>query len=108
MTTYQHGGDLKAFAKKAKCQEEDILDLSSNINFVKPKVTLDFDITQYPNYDDLYLSVARYFAVKSENIELYNGGSAAIFSFFRNCEAIRCVIYAPAYLEYITAASLFG
>ncbi len=107
MTTYQHGGDVKAFAKKVGCKESEVLDLSSNINFVKPKVILDFDIATYPNYEDLYQSIATHFEVNPQELELYNGGSAAIFSFFRACEATTCVIYAPAYLEYKKAATLF-
>ncbi len=42
MTTYQHGGDIQNFAKKAGCRVEEVIDLSSNINFVKPQAATVF------------------------------------------------------------------
>ena len=39
-----------------QCRVE-IIDLSSNINFVKPQINVDFntlDISSYPTYDKLY------------------------------------------------------
>ncbi len=106
--SFQHGGDIHAFAKKIGCNPSEVLDLSSNINFIKPEVTPDFTIDSYPNYDDLYHSLATHFKVKTTQMELFNGGSSAIFSLFRHLENSTCVIYAPAYLEYKKAATLFG
>ena len=100
MQTYQHGGDIKAFAKKVGCAESEVIDLSSNINFVHPNVTLDFDIRSYPNYETLYESLATHFKVQSSELELFNGGSSAIFSLFRELKNETCVLYSPAYLEY--------
>ena len=106
MQTYQHGGDIKAFAKKVGCAESEVIDLSSNINFVHPNVTLDFDIRSYPNYETLYESLATHFKVQSSELELFNGGSSAIFSLFRELKNETCVLYSPAYLEYKKAALL--
>jgi len=117
MTTYQHGGDIAAFAKTCGCSEAEVIDLSSNINFIKPRIHTDFnqvDISPYPNYDALYQRLAAHYSVEPDELELFNGGSSAIFSFFRHIKKkhkgkqLPCVIYAPAYLEYKKAADQFG
>ena len=33
MKMYEHGGDVKSFALKNKCEISEVIDLSSNINF---------------------------------------------------------------------------
>jgi len=104
---FSHGGDVKSFAKKHGLKK--VIDLSSNINFLKPKIALDFnklDISSYPNYDDFYTQVAKHFGVKKTQIELYNGGSSAIFSLFKSLHVKHCTIYSPAYLEYKRVAKL--
>jgi len=107
MTTFSHGGDILTFAKAHGFEPSEVLDLSSNINFISPQVNVDFDIRSYPNYDALYQTLARHFKIKTEQVEIYNGGSSAIFSFFRETPCDTCVIYAPAYLEYKKAALLY-
>ena len=117
MTTFQHGGDVTAFAKACGCKVDEVIDLSSNINFVKPAIDVDFnslDIAPYPNYDALYEAVAKHYDVDVDEMELFNGGSSAIFSLFRSLKGkhmglpLRCTIYSPAYLEYKKAAERFG
>jgi len=117
MTTFEHGGDVTAFAKACGCDISEVIDLSSNINFVKPHVNIDFnalDIAPYPNYETLYESIASHYGVNIEEIELFNGGSSAIFSLFRLLKGnhkglpLRCTIYSPAYLEYKKAAGFLG
>ncbi|MEA3352991.1 MAG: aminotransferase class I/II-fold pyridoxal phosphate-dependent enzyme [Campylobacterota bacterium] len=104
---FSHGGDITAFASQLNCDKKDIIDLSSNINFIKPDIELDFnklEISSYPNYDKLYKSVSNLYDVDSEQIELFNGGSSAIFSLFRHFDTRHVQIYSPAYLEYKKAA----
>ncbi len=111
MKEFQHGGDIKSFARKAKCQVKEVIDLSSNINFLKPKLDIDFnslDISSYPNYDKLYKAISKHYNVMKSQIELYNGGSSAIFKLFENLKLKHCTIYSPAYLEYKKAAQNFG
>ena len=114
MTIFQHGGDIKSFAKLCGCGVEEVVDLSSNINFVKPNIDIDFktiDISPYPNYDKLYRKVATHYGVAIDEIELYSGGSDAIFALFRDAlesGISKCTIYSPAYLEYKRASVLFG
>ena len=111
MKKFEHGGDIDSFAKKLKCKKEQILDLSSNINFLKPKIDLDLyslNIQSYPNYDKVYEIIAKHYKIKKINLELYNGASSAIFTLFRNLNLKHCTIYSPAYLEYKKAAKCFG
>jgi threonine-phosphate decarboxylase len=107
MIEFAHGGDIKTFAKAINREEKQIIDLSSNINFIKPKFKLNqTDISTYPNYDNLYSVLSKHFSVDTENLEVYNGGSSAIFSLMRNIKTKRCYIYSPAYLEYKKSALL--
>lgn len=108
---FGHGGDVEAFAKEIGCKVEDVIDLSSNINFVKPDIDIDFnslEISSYPNYDRLYKAIADLYEVEPDQMELFNGGSSAIFSLFREFDTKNCYIYSPAYLEYKKAAKLQG
>ena len=110
MKKFEHGGDIKSFAKRLKCKEEEIIDLSSNINFLKPFIKLDFNslnISSYPKYDKLYKTISKHYNVLKSQIELYNGGSSAIFKLFENLKLKSCTIYSPAYLEYKKAAEVF-
>lgn len=110
MKTYEHGGQIEAFANDLGCSVEEVIDLSSNINFVKPHITLDFNalnIASYPTYDKLYQAIASNYGIKKEQMELFNGGSSAIFTLFRHLNLKTCTIYSPAYLEYKKAAKLF-
>lgn len=111
MKTFEHGGQIEKFAFDLGCNVSEIIDLSSNINFVKPQINIDFntlDISSYPTYDKLYEKIASNYGVKSSQIELFNGGSSAIFTLFKHLSLQTCTIYSPAYLEYKKAALNFG
>ena len=124
MKQYTHGGDVETFAAQCGCRVDEVIDLSSNINFVTPHIDLDFNtlpIAAYPRYESLYADIASHYGVEVDAMELFNGGSAAIFAFFRSfrenggqlptlhpSKPHRCTIYSPAYLEYKRAAMLFG
>ena len=111
MTTFQHGGNISEFASTIKCPVKEVIDLSSNINFIQPQIDIDFNalnISSYPNYNQLYSSIATLYNVTPNQIELFNGGSSAIFSLFRFFNLQTSVIYSPAYLEYKKASKLFN
>ncbi|SFV58411.1 L-threonine 3-O-phosphate decarboxylase [hydrothermal vent metagenome] len=111
MKTFQHGGDILSFADEIGCQVDELVDLSSNINFVKPKIDISFnslDISPYPNYNKLYKSISKLYSVRENQIELFNGGSSAIFSLFKLFALQDCTIYSPAYLEYKKAGQIFN
>lgn len=109
MTTYGHGGDVNGFAKHCGCAPEEVIDLSSNINFITPIV--DFGgvtLNSYPTYERLTETLASHYGVTSEELELFNGGSSAIFALIRFFDNPTCTIYSPAYLEYKKASLLHG
>jgi len=115
VTEFTHGGDVVNFAKKIGSNVEDIVDLSSNINFIKPKIDIDFNslkIDSYPNYEEQICVIAKRYDVSSCNIELFNGASVAIDSLLRELATCRtekvCTIYSPAYLEYKRVALKYG
>lgn len=108
---FKHGGDISSFCKKYKIKSKEVLDLSSNINFINPKIKTNLnklDISHYPKYDNLYKIISKRYSVKADEIELFNGGSSAIFSFFKTYQFNQCNIYSPAYLEYKKAIELFS
>lgn len=111
MKTFEHGGQIEKFAFELGCNVDEIIDLSSNINFVKPQINVDFntlDISSYPTYDKLYEKISSNYGVENSEIELFNGGSSAIFTLFKHLSLQTCTIYSPAYLEYKKAALNFG
>jgi threonine-phosphate decarboxylase len=111
MHPFKHGGDYKAFAKEISCREEEVIDLSSNINFTLPKIDIDFNtlnISPYPSYDTLYSAIASRYGVDIDSIELFNGASSGIFALFSYLDLDRCSIYSPAYLEYKKSALVYG
>jgi len=110
MKTFEHGGQIEKFALELGCDVSEIIDLSSNINFIKPQINIDFntlDISSYPTYDKLYEKIASNYGVQSDEIELFNGGSSAIFRLFKHLNLESCNIYSPAYLEYKKASLNF-
>ena len=109
MTAYGHGGDVKTFAEHCGCAVSEVVDLSSNINFITPAV--DFcgvSLNAYPKYDELTEALGSHYGVRSEELELFNGGSSAIFALLQFLDNAICTIYSPAYLEYKKASLLHG
>jgi threonine-phosphate decarboxylase len=109
MTIYGHGGDVNSFAAHCGCGHEEVIDLSSNINFITPSVDFSgVSLNAYPTYERLTETLAEHYGVTSEELELFNGGSSAIFTLLRCFDNPTCTIYSPAYLEYKKAALLHG
>jgi threonine-phosphate decarboxylase len=109
MQNYKHGGDITAFAKKIGCDISEIIDLSSNINFVKPEIEIDFNklnISSYPNYEKLEVAISKLYNIKQDELELFNGATTAIYALFRELGLDHVTLYAPCYLEYKRAAHL--
>ena len=107
MDSFKHGGDINSFALTIGCEVKDVVDLSSNINFIAPDISIDLNnisINSYPTYNKLYNSISHHFDIDIDELELFNGGSSAIFSLMNFFEQQNCYIYSPAYLEYKKAA----
>ncbi len=108
---FSHGGDIVGFAKTHGYRVNEVIDLSSNINFIKPSINIDFNtlnISSYPNYTELLEAIAQNYGCSSEAIELYNGATSAIYSLFRSLDIGTINLYAPIYLEYKRCAILHG
>ncbi len=114
MIPFQHGGNIVAFAKHCHCMPEEVIDLSSNINFVKPHLATDFntvDITPYPNDEALQHAIASHYGVSYDEAALFNGASAAIYAlmgYLRHHTTDSVVLYDPLYSEYERASNMFG
>ncbi|MCV6606690.1 MAG: aminotransferase class I/II-fold pyridoxal phosphate-dependent enzyme [Campylobacterales bacterium] len=108
MKRFKHGGDVESFAKKQGIKKREVIDLSSNINFITPKFKIKPDLKNYPKYDNLKKAISKRYKIKKKQFEIFNGGSSAIFSFFRSLETKDFTIYSPAYLEYKKAGEIFG
>lgn len=113
MMEFAHGANVSEFAKSIGANEEEIIDFSSNINFVKPHVKMPENLEflyayNSDGYATLKEAICGRYGVNPENIELYNGASAAIFSLFAHLRPKSVTLHAPIYSEYKKAAKLFG
>jgi len=105
----QHGGDIKSFSERIGCEPSEVIDLSSNINFVQPNITVDFnnlDISAYPTYEKLTEPIAQLYNVDPCELELFNGATTAIYTLFKHLNLNHSTLYAPLYLEYEKASRI--
>ena len=108
---FEHGGDIYSFAKANGVLESEVIDFSSNINFISQNIEIDTEkYSKYPDfrYLDFKQKLSNRYRIKPKNIELFNGGSSAIFSIFRNLKFKKVNLLAPIYLEYKKASLLFN
>ncbi len=111
MMDFKHGGDIWQFAKDNGFNIDEVVDLSSNINFIKPKINIDFNklnISSYPNYNILKEVIAKNYSIDINQFELFNGATSAIYSLFRELNLNSVTLYVPIYLEYKRCAILNG
>ena len=98
-----HGGNIYQFAQQLGCKADDILDFSANINPFQAVNwrELQFNLMPYaePTYQDLTQVLKQRYALQQE-LELFNGASAAIFALLRYLKPKEVVLYAPLYSEY--------
>jgi threonine-phosphate decarboxylase len=107
---FEHGGDIYSFSKALKLKPKDIIDFSSNINYLHPKVKIkNINIAPYPdkNYTHLKQIFAKKYNITQKNITFFSGGSEAIFEFIKNSPKDKVTLYAPIYLEYERAAKIY-
>ncbi len=107
MSGFSHGGDIYSFAKLLNVKSRDIIDFSSNINFIKPKIKLnDIDISIYPDhrYTLLKQAISTHYNIEPDTIQLFNGSTDAIFNILHHYDSL--TLYAPLYLEYKKAQNI--
>jgi threonine-phosphate decarboxylase len=110
---FLHGANTAEFGRNIGVEQSEIIDFSSNINFVKPSVKMPSDPSflysyESDSYSFLKAEISRKYGLDKENIELYNGASTAIFSLFSFLSPKDVTLYAPIYLEYKKACLLHG
>ncbi len=105
----KHGANIYKYAKHIDVNPQEIIDFSSNINLYQPE--LDFplsskDIALYADssYKDFRTLLAQKYALKKNQIALFNGATSAIYSLFSSIKRKDVFLYAPLYGEYEKAA----
>jgi len=101
----KHGANIYKYAKKFGCAPEEIIDFSSNINLYKPSQTLMLDtksVSRYADssYGELKDIIAKNYEVDAEEIALYNGATAAIYTLIKSLKRKDVFLYAPLFGEY--------
>ncbi|RXJ66654.1 aminotransferase class I/II [Halarcobacter ebronensis] len=84
-----------------------MIDFSSEINFLKPNVNLNYGLileAKSNSYNTLLELLENRYKVQKEQIELFNGFSSAIYSILKFLNKKFCFIYSPCSLEYKKAA----
>ncbi len=111
---FKHGGNVYEFAERNGIKVNEVIDFSSNVNFVKPSSVKSFDeslLYSYPDirYTDLTNVIRNKLNLKANtDFELFNGSSSGIFSLFRYIQPTKCILYAPIYLEYKRITTLYA
>jgi len=101
----KHGANIYKYAKAANCAPHELIDFSSNINCYRQEPTLPLSHALVSKYADssyraLKKVIAKNYALKSSQIALYNGATAAIFSLLETLKQKKVFLYAPLYGEY--------
>lgn len=81
-----------------------MIDFSNEINFLKPSIEIDYNKISSTNYSGLLYLLEKRYHVKSNQIELFNGFSSAIYSILKFLDLKYCFIYSPCNLKYKKAA----
>lgn len=82
-----------------------MIDFSTDINFLKPNIQVDFNSVSSSNYDELLSLIEKRYHIEKSQVELFNGFSSAIYSLLKFLDLKYCFIYSPCCLEYKKAAS---
>lgn len=115
MTDYsvpQHGGQLRALARRFGIGEDTLIDFSASISPIPPSDALVDDLcasirgrrilTEYPDMDyrDLKEAIARYAGVPAESICVGNGVMSLLAAALGALNLRRCLVLIPAFGEY--------
>ena len=105
----KHGANIYKYAKKIGCRPQEILDFSSNINAYKKELKLEIESETIQKYADnsypaLKEVISERYGIKTNQIALFNGATAAIYTLFGSLKSKSVYLYAPLYGEYEKAA----
>jgi cobyric acid synthase CobQ/L-threonine-O-3-phosphate decarboxylase len=111
----RHGGNIRAWAKRAGKDPRDLLDFSSSINPLGPLPWLRQEIARsiewvasYPDPDCRLLieAACKRFNVTPEEVICGNGSSELLFCLMDCRKEKRALVPVPAYVDYARAATL--
>jgi threonine-phosphate decarboxylase len=107
-----HGGQLRHIAARFGVPAVQLLDFSANINPAGPPAAVlaslsasleDLStLTAYPDLEEAELkrAIARYASVRAENVAVANGFVPLLDTALRVLGVRRCLLPAPAFVEY--------
>ena len=112
-----HGGNIKEFCQKQGFVPGQVVDFSTNVNFLGPPANalaaigknLE-SIKYYPDclQDELRSVLGEYLALPKENILLGNGSADLIFLLCRYIQPRKALIFTPTFSEYGIAVGAVG
>lgn len=85
-----------------------MIDFSSEINFLKPNININYNELKDVKYNTLLDLLQKRYHIEPKQIELFNGFSSSIYSILKFLKLKYCFIYSPCSLEYKKAASNLG
>ncbi len=106
MSNMKHGANIYKYAKKVGLKAEEIVDFSSNINFLQKQYDLHVNIKPYyePTYKKLKNTLSKVYGIPQKQIALFNGASSAIMALLYSLKEKEVTLYAPLFGEYEKAS----
>lgn len=99
---------LVDFANDLGCNIDDIIDLSSNTNFVKPNISFDFNCLDTNSYENLLQKISTLYNINSNNFTIFNNKNLAISSLFDYFKKDYCTIYSPSNTIYKKISKMYN
>ena len=105
----KHGTNIYKYAKRIKCEPEELIDFSSNINLYQPEIEFSLsskEVAKNPDskYKDFRRFLAQKYEIKKSQIALFSSATSAIYQLFSSLKRKNVFLYAPLYREYEKAA----
>ena len=113
----EHGGDVQAWARKARIDPAEIIDFSASINPLGPPASARkafqksyTEISRYPDPygEELKQALAKHHEMKPAEILVGNGSTQLIYLLCFALRPCNALVVAPAFSEHANALSLAG
>jgi threonine-phosphate decarboxylase len=113
----EHGGDVRAWAKKARIDPAEIIDFSASINPLGPPVSarkaFQKSYEEIPRYpapygEELKEALAKRHGMRPEELLLGNGSTQLIYLLCFALRPRKALVVAPAFSEHANALKLAG
>jgi threonine-phosphate decarboxylase len=113
----KHGGDVYAWAKKARVDPAEIIDFSASINPLGPPASARkafhksyCEVSRYPDPygEELKEALAKFHGMKPGELLLGNGSTQLIYLLCRALRSVKALVIGPAFSEPANALKLAG